>query len=196
MSRDKYDAGGAHGCHSRSMRVREMTEDDIDAVSEIRVRGWQYAYAGMVPQHHLDAMTPEKDAAERRGFFSKSRPFVDNLVAEEPDGRVVGWAAIGPLRKEEGPPQGPGEPGEPGELYALYVHPERIGTGAGRALMEAALNVGRRRGHPELTLWVLADNTRARRFYEKAGFTPDGVTHTFRVAGAALADIRYARQLG
>ncbi|MDJ1132705.1 GNAT family N-acetyltransferase [Streptomyces iconiensis] len=176
------------------MRVREMTEDDIDAVSEVRVRGWQYA--GLVPQHHLDAMTPEKDAAERRGFFSTSRAFLDNLVAEEEDGSITGWAAVGPQREEEGPPKGPGLPGEDGELYALYVRPDRIGTGTGRALMEAALVVAERRGHPRLTLWVLGDNHRARRFYEKAGFAPDGVTHTFVIAGASLPDVRYARALG
>lgn len=173
-----------------------MTEDDIDAVSEIRVRGWQYAYVGMVPQHYLDAMSPEEDAAERRGFFSRSRSFLDNLVAEEPDGRITGWAAVGPVRTDEGPPKSPCRPGETGELYALYVHPERIGTGTGRALMEAALAVGRRRGHPLLTLWVLGDNTRARRFYEKAGFTPDGATDTFEIDGAALTDVRYAIPLG
>uniref|UniRef100_UPI0035324AA9 hypothetical protein n=1 Tax=Streptomyces castrisilvae TaxID=3033811 RepID=UPI0035324AA9 len=42
--------------------VREMDEADIKAVSTIRVRGWQAAYADIVPRTYLDAMTVEGDA--------------------------------------------------------------------------------------------------------------------------------------
>ncbi len=45
-----------------------MTEAGIDAVSAIRVRGRQTAYAGIVPQPYLDGMTVEDDARERRAL--------------------------------------------------------------------------------------------------------------------------------
>ncbi|MEU9228992.1 hypothetical protein AB0D40_32085 [Streptomyces massasporeus] len=53
------------------VHVQEMDEADIEAVSTIRVRGWQAAYAGIVPQTYLDAMTAEGDAGQRRQRFSQ-----------------------------------------------------------------------------------------------------------------------------
>ncbi|MFJ6699818.1 hypothetical protein ACIQM4_27640 [Streptomyces sp. NPDC091272] len=41
------------------VHVQEMDAADVEAVSTIRVRGWQAAYAGIVPQTYLDAMTVE-----------------------------------------------------------------------------------------------------------------------------------------
>lgn len=47
------------------------------------------------------------------------------------------------------------------------------GTGVGRALMEFAEAWARERHLPLLTLHVFAANTRARRFYERAGMAPE-----------------------
>ena len=49
-------------------------------------------------------------------------------------------------------------------------------------------------GYPRVVLWVLADNARARRFYERAGFVPDGVTNILTGLGDVL-ELRYARDL-
>lgn len=161
-----------------------MTASDIDAVSTVRVRGWQFAYAGLMPKSHLDAMSVEQDAARRREFFGRG-PAVD-LVAER-DGEVVGWASFGPCRDEDA------EPGD-GELYALYVHPEQLSTGTGRALMEQVLAEVSGVGHPALRLWVLEGNVRARRFYERAGFAPDGAEEPYEVDGTPVPEVRYARR--
>ncbi len=48
-----------------------MTEADIDAVSAVRVQGWQAAYPGLMPQAYLDAMSVARDAAERRSRFGR-----------------------------------------------------------------------------------------------------------------------------
>ncbi|WP_329137899.1 GNAT family N-acetyltransferase [Streptomyces sp. NBC_01476] len=181
------------------VRVRAMTDDDVPAVSAIRVGGWRAAYAGIVPQSYLDAMDVEQDAAQRRRFLAGSAGRVRNLVAVEPGGgpggpgasgasgeEVVGWAAFGPYR---------GEPDDSadGELYALYVRPDRIGTGAGRALTAAVIGESARLGRRRLLLWVLAENTAARRFYGRAGFTADGAETTDQYDGVPLREVRYVR---
>ena len=51
------------------------------------------------------------------------------------------------------------------ELSHLYVHPDAIGTGMGRALFEHAKTL---RPHG-FELWVFQQNERARRFYERNG---------------------------
>ncbi|WP_455360396.1 N-acetyltransferase family protein [Streptomyces sp. SYSU K21746] len=169
------------------LRIRPMTGDDCAAVAEARVRGWQRAYAGLVPQAYLDAMSVEQDAVRRRAHLARAGPGVVNLVAER-DGEVVGWACYGPYR-------GDGDDSGDGELYALYVHPGHFSTGAGRALMDETLTRATAHGHPALLLWVLTGNSRARRFYEKAGFAPDGAEESFDVDGVAVPEVRYTRRL-
>lgn len=45
------------------IRVRLMREEDIWDVSTVRVRGWQAAYPGMVPQDYLDALRSPRTPA-------------------------------------------------------------------------------------------------------------------------------------
>ncbi|NGO76182.1 GNAT family N-acetyltransferase [Streptomyces sp. YC504] len=167
--------------------VREMTTGDIDAVSEIRVRGWQFAYRGLMPQGHLDALDVEEDAAARRKFWAGRPPGVAALVAER-GGRIVGFSGFGPTRDDD-------QDAGAFQVYAIYVHPEQIGTGAGRALMDATLDRCRTAGAPSVCLWVLTHNERARRFYERAGFTADGNTATEDVDGVPVPEVRYVRRL-
>ncbi|TVZ81733.1 GNAT family N-acetyltransferase [Streptomyces sp. BK340] len=165
--------------------IRPMTLDDCDRVSEIRVRGWQHAYRGLMPQSHLDTLSVARDAEQRRAWFGQGDGTVANLVAEL-DGRIVGWAAHGPYR------DGEVRTGDC-ELYALYLDPAHIGSGIGRALLAAS--VEQCSGYPSMFLWVLKENTRARRFYERAGFRADGAEEPFDVDGVAVPEVRYAREL-
>lgn len=56
-------------------------------------------------------------------------------------------------------------------LHGFYVVPERWGTGVADALHDAALA---QLDCAEVKLWVLEENTRARRFYEKRGWVRNG----------------------
>jgi RimJ/RimL family protein N-acetyltransferase len=42
-------------------------------------------------------------------------------------------------------------------------------------------------------LWVLEDNPRARRFYERAGWAPDGVRKAEERLGVRAAEVRYRK---
>ena len=52
------------------------------------------------------------------------------------------------------------------EVRLLYARPDRLGTGAGTQLIEAA----KASGAAVLELWCFQANTRGRRFYEARGF--------------------------
>ncbi|WP_260610190.1 GNAT family N-acetyltransferase [Streptomyces sp. WAC06614] len=164
-----------------------MTEADVDAVSGIRVRGWQAAYVGLVPQAYLDGMTVEDDARLRRARCTDPGATACDLVADDGNG-PLGWASYGPYRGE-------GVPGGVGELYALYVRPDVIGQGVGRTLLAAVQQRAVPAGFGSLALWVLRDNTRARRFYEAAGYTADGGEQSDDYDGVALTEVRYRRPL-
>ncbi len=61
-------------------------------------------------------------------------------------------------------------------LEGLYVVPERWGTGLADALHGEALELVRDLGSTRCHLWVLEDNTQARRFYERRGWRENGDT--------------------
>lgn len=169
------------------LRVREMTLDDCARVAEIRVRGWQSAYKGLMPQPYLDALSVPEDAARRRDRLVHGDGSVVNLVAER-DGVVIGWACHGPYRDGEAGP-------EDVELYAVYVHPDVTGQGVGQALLRESAAQCVTAGRERVLLWVLKENTQARRFYERAGFRPDGAEEPFEAAGVEVPEVRYARAL-
>ncbi|MFG2487576.1 GNAT family N-acetyltransferase [Streptomyces virginiae] len=159
--------------------VRVMTEADVTAVSEIRVTGWKAAYPGIVPQSYLDRMTVEADVHRRRRLFTRPDKTTIDLVAVDAEGGVVGWACLGPSSTAAG------------ELYALYVQPSLIGAGIGRTLLQAVHASAQARGFGSVLLWVLADNTRARRFYERAGYAADGAVQADDYDGVSITEVRY-----
>jgi len=108
-------------------------------------------------------------------------PAFEVCVAER-DGQLVGYAKLGP-------PHLPFEPrGEAAELRQLYVIEEMKGQGVAHALMSWVIERARARHADNLYLSVFTDNHRARRFYEKYGFEPEG-TYAFMVGTHADEDI-------
>ena len=73
----------------------------------------------------------------------------------------------------------------------MYADPSAWSTGVGAALMCAALEHLTAMRFSHVTLWVLEDNERARRFYERWGFRADGARQVIDL-GAPVAEVRYA----
>jgi GNAT superfamily N-acetyltransferase len=156
--------------------IRNGTPADAEAVAGVHVRTWQAAYADVFPAERLSELSVERRAGQWR-----DRP---PLVAER-DGVVVGFVSVGASRDDDGC----------GELFAIYVDPDHWGTGVGRELVEAGEERLRELGHTEAILWVLDDNPRARRFYERAGWYHDGATRPIEIFGIEVPEVRYRRKL-
>jgi ribosomal protein S18 acetylase RimI-like enzyme len=163
--------------------VRPATVADAPAMGRLHVRAWQAAYRGEMPDDYLDGLRAEDRAAGWERALGVEREGVAVLVAEQ-GGEVVGFANVGPAQDPEGA----------GELYAINVDPGHWGTGAGRALLQAAQAELARLGFEETVLWVLPANARARRFYEIAGWVADGASRTTEVLGAVVPEVRYRRR--
>lgn len=152
--------------------VRSAVPDDAPSIAQIHVVTWQAAYRGIVPDDYLDGLSIAARETRWRDIIAK--PESDVLVAERL-ARIVGWAAFGPSRDEGAGP-------EVGEVYALYVLPECWASGVGSALWQETRMRLVGQGYLRATLWVLAENRRAIRFYLAAGFRP-------RAGAEALEDI-------
>lgn len=78
---------------------------------------------------------------------------------------------------------------------ALYAHPDHWSTGTGRGLMDATLAHLAAAGMAPVLLWVFHDNARARRFYERAGFAPDGAEQLYDAGGVMVPEMRYRDEM-
>jgi GNAT superfamily N-acetyltransferase len=157
--------------------VRRATAADARDIAEVKVETWRVTYAGVMPQATLDAL----DIDEHEGFWKRvaATDAAGVFVAEE-EGRVIGFANVGPCLHEEGT----------GEVYAIYVRPGSWDTGSGLALMNAGVAWLARRW-PEAVLWVAEENPRARRFYERYGWKMDGERVAEVAPGARIREVLY-----
>lgn len=127
-----------------ALSLRDAVAADLPALAALALRSkghWGYEPA------LLEAMRAELSWDE------------DELAAMcfrigESGDALVGFSAVAPL------------PDGRGELEALFVVPEHIGSGAGRALMADAVEQARRLGYPCL---VIQSDPNAERFYLVAG---------------------------
>lgn len=78
-----------------------------------------------------------------------------------------------------------------GEIVSIYLLPEYMGKGYGRALMTAVINLLKEMAFENIFLWVLEENHNARGFYEKMGFEPSGRYHNDNIGGKALREMQY-----
>jgi GNAT superfamily N-acetyltransferase len=169
--------------------VRAAEPGDAESIAVVHVRTWQDAYRGLMPQDYLDNQSVERRREVWERILAEADwPRTGAFVAENSDG-VVGFAHVGPARDEDAG-------GDVGEVNSIYVLARAWGTGAGRALMTAAVSTLRDARFREATLWVLDTNTRARRFYEAAGWVVDGTERAEELRGFPVREVRYRRPLG
>jgi ribosomal protein S18 acetylase RimI-like enzyme len=155
--------------------VRRATPTDARAIAEVHVATWRAAYTHAFPAEVLDSLSvDEREQMWRRAMANDA---ISLYVAETEE--IVGFVSVGPSSQAEGE----------GELYAIYVRPDSWGSGAGAALMEAARGRLAERFSTAI-LWVLEDNPRARRFYEREGWVVDG-HRTDVVQGVEVPEVRY-----
>jgi ribosomal protein S18 acetylase RimI-like enzyme len=165
------------------MRIREAEPKDARAIAEVHVRSWRAAYRGQLTDDFLDGLTVEDRLEQQRRGLEDARADWRTWVTEDA-GAIAGFAVTGPSEDADATDR-------TGEVYAIYLDPDRVGTGLGRALFERAVGDLHDRGFSSVTLWVLETNERARRFYEVAGWALDGTSSNERVDCEMRPTVRY-----
>lgn len=168
------------------MNVRPAISSDVDAVARTHVLGWQHAYAGILPPNFLASLSVEQRASMWTEAIEKQ---TQRLFVVEVAGQVRGFAAFGPCRDD-------GSFKTDFEIWAIYLDPQFIGVGAGRALWLGSLAAMKRMGAARVTLWVLAENELAIRFYRAAGFTEEVASRkSIQVGGVPVVEVRYSQNI-
>jgi ribosomal protein S18 acetylase RimI-like enzyme len=163
--------------------IRTAQLADAGAIAAIHVRGWQAAYAHILPAAFLDSLSVEKRTVRWHSILALTRAGETHVYVE--GATVLGWIDWGPSRD-------PDRNGE-AEVLAIYVSPDHWQRGIGRQLMQRAEAGVSSRGIARITLWVLEQNTSGRRFYERLGYAADGARKIEDVGGVQATELRYAK---
>ena len=156
--------------------IRSAVPSDARGIGEVfdaAVRdGWKYmgelAEKPMFPPEEWDTVVTEH--APPNALF---------VAADESD-RVVGFTAVHP---------------KDCEMYLLFVHPERAGSGVGRALLAAAHDALKAAGCREAFLYTHEQNQRALAVYEAAGYRRDGTVRESDFRGMRQREPRLVKTL-
>ncbi len=159
------------------MEIRFLSsKDSLPDISNIYESSWKYTYKDIIPQHFLESIPKGKWAG------SITKEGMHSLVMTE-QGRIIGTATFCQSRWAQYP--------DYGEIVSIYFLPDCIGKGYGRHLLNRCTEELNRIGFQKILLWVLEDNQRARRFYEKNGFRCTGEYRNDVIGGKPLREVLY-----
>ena len=136
--------------------VRRVVPDEWAVLRDVRVRALLDAPSAFASTHAREVAFGE---AEWRARIDGG-PWWLAREGNDPVGLVAGYRTD--------------EDGDVAHLVAMWVRPASRGTGAATALVEAVCAWAAGEGRRAVSLWVADGNDRARRFYERLGFTGTG----------------------
>jgi GNAT superfamily N-acetyltransferase len=125
---------------------------DAEAIATIWSSGWRDGHLGNVPEELVAVRTPES-------FRTRAARRVGDAVVAEVDGEIAGFVMV-----------------VDDEVEQVYVAAAHRGTGVAGLLLAEAERLVAANGHEQARLAVVAGNTRARRFYERCGWTDEGLS--------------------
>lgn len=152
---DRHDLALLGSIGSRGARVRRATPADLEALLDVQQEGAVRAFAHIFPQ--TDHPFPRADI-RARWSAEMADPDIDTFVAVDAEGQVVGFAATCGM-----------------QLLHFGTALETWGGGLAQQVHDhvlSRLTSGRTAERPWLR--VMADNQRARRFYERLGWRATG----------------------
>jgi ribosomal protein S18 acetylase RimI-like enzyme len=162
-----------------TIAYRLASADDAQALAELGARTFIHTFGHLYQPADLEIFL--QNHSQENWDKELRDPAFEVRVAESGD-KLVGYVKLGP-------PHLPFEPrGEAAELRQLYVIEEMKGQGVADELMRWVIERARDRRADYLYLSVFIDNHRARRFYERYDFEPEG-TYAFMVGTHADEDI-------
>ena len=133
---------------------------------------WDGLYAGYAAFYRVDQTPAMRDRVW--GWLMDAGHETEGLVACGPDGTVIGLAHYRAFARPLSASAG-------GFLDDLFVDPAARGSGAAEALIAALRGIGTARGWTVIRWITAADNTRARRLYDRVAAETSWVTYDIRL---------------
>jgi GNAT superfamily N-acetyltransferase len=164
--------------------TRAANPADVEAIGDILAE----ALAGYCTWAPSDWAPPVPTAVDvSRLAQALERPDVWCLVALD-GADLIGHVALSLFTVED--PQLP--PADTINLWQLFVRPAFQGLGVAKQLMNAAVQEARAREFTRMRLWTPQGAGRARRFYEREGWTMTGAVHEHSPFGLPVVEYERA----
>ena len=163
------------------MEIRYINqEDNLLEISNIYECSWKYAYKDIIPKNYLNSIP--------KGCWANNitKEHMTSFVLIE-DGIIIGTASFCKSRWKQY--------NDYGEIVSIYFLPDYMGKGYGNHLLKKCMEELKTRGYEKILLWVLEDNLRARKFYEKNGFICSYEYLNDNIAGKELREVMYTYKL-
>jgi GNAT superfamily N-acetyltransferase len=169
--------------------VRPARPGDAEALARVQAVTWRTAYRDLLPREALD----DWDDAAVTGAWSAAitappTPGHGIVVALERD-TVVGFAAYGPAEVPAGSAPDPAGPSS--EIAVLLVEPRYGRRGHGSRLLAAVTDLSRATGTARLQTWIPEPDEVSARFFESAGWAPDGWAQTLQTGTEPVRRLRW-----
>ena len=169
--------------------MRPARPAEAGDIARVQVVAWRAAYRSLLPAEVLDGWDDAAAAqAWQAAITSPPTPGHGVLVALERD-RVVGFAAYGPAELAAGDAAHPDGPTT--EVGPLLVEPRWGRRGHGSRLLAAVADLARASGAVRLHAWLPDDDRVSARFFESAGWAPDGWARTLDTGAVPLRELRW-----
>ena len=136
------------------MIIREATLADAEGIAKVHVDSWKTTYTNIIPVEYLNKLSYE----EREQLWKENITNSDVFVAENEEGKIVGFSSGGKERSSK-------YPDYTGELYAIYILKEYQGNGLGKLLVKPVIKELQQKNLFSMIVLVLEDNS-SRLFYE------------------------------
>jgi ribosomal protein S18 acetylase RimI-like enzyme len=171
------------------IEIRPAAPADAPAIAAVHVDSFLATYPHLPFTRRSAAAGLEGRTAVWDSVLRSPRPGHSVLVATE-DGDVDGFVHLGPSPDND-----------TGHVFSIHVSPKLAGQGVGRRLLGEAVALLGQAGFGRMSLWVVADNKGARRFYERLGWREEPVRRNERLAvgdeeGDEVEVVRYRLDLG
>jgi GNAT superfamily N-acetyltransferase len=147
--------------------IRPASLHDSAFIRSVSERTWPSTYGHIISQEQIDFMLDwmYSDASLEEQFQKGCQFFIAGIVKENDEFKnevleEIGFCSVSPENVNEH------------KLNKLYVLPKAHGTGAGKALLNKAIEVAKEAGSTSLFLQVNKLNT-AYTFYLKHGFVKE-----------------------
>ncbi len=174
---------------SADASVRPALPHDAGDIARIQLVTWRTAYRSVLPATTLDDWDAYAAAESwRTAIDAPPTPGHGVLVALERN-TVVGFAAFGPPELSAGEEADPAGP--TAEVGTLLVEPRWGRRGHGSRLLAAVSDLARAGRAARLQVWLLEADQVSARFYESAGWGPDGWARTLDTGAEPLREIRW-----
>ena len=147
-----------------SILVKKLVEEDAEIVQEIATASWNYTYKGIYDNEYIEHWLTDHYSLEgikkdiKKSISDEGLLFLGAFL----DSLCIGFIECKFSQGEA-------------DLLRLYIRPEKLGQGYGKALLQHAENLLVKHSMKKCILEVNRNNSRAITFYKNFGFRITGI---------------------